>query len=192
MDNTAQNNANDDVQAQTQPQQPFQATNVVAQTPPVQPQAQPAVRTPLDNVQQPSIAIPQPVPIGSLNKEAELAPVSDFVKPVETPIVKDKEVTEAGVIEVTQRVELSREHKEIGIEPSPEATPVKIMSPAEENQLPMTQLQAAQVIKKGSGMTNLGKHFEGVYFVDSLYALAVLMVKHFKKIHRGILKKGNS
>jgi hypothetical protein len=172
MDNTAQNNANDDAQAKVQPQPQPQAP--VSQAPTIQPQ-------------------PQPAPVGSMNKEAELAPVSDFVKPAETPAVKDKEVAEAGVTEVTQSVELSKEHKEIGIEPAAEATPVKIPSQqSEENKLPMTQLQAAQVIKKGPGMTNLGKHFEGIYFVDSIYALAVLMVKHFKKMHRNIFKKGNS
>jgi len=41
-------------------------------------QAQPAPRSPLDNVlPQPQ---PQPMPTGSLNKEAEMATVSDFVK----------------------------------------------------------------------------------------------------------------
>jgi hypothetical protein len=153
-----------------------------------QSQAQPAVRTPLDNVPKPQQ--PQPVPVGSLHKEAEMAPVSDYVKPTETSPIKDTEVVEAGVSEVSQRVELNKEHEKIGIRPSAEATPVKIEDKSEEENLPMTQVQASQAIKKGAGFINLGKHFEGIYFVDSIYALAVLMVKHFKQMHRRLLKKG--
>ena len=75
-------------------------------------------------------------------------------------------MVESGVTEVSQRVELNQEHEKIGIRPSAEATPVKIEDKSEEDNLPMTQVQAGQVIKKGSGFTNLGKHFEGIYFVD--------------------------
>ena len=156
-----------------------------------QSQAQPAVRTPLDNVlPQPPVVSQQPVPTGSLNKEAEMAPVSDFVRPTETAAVRDKEVAEAGVTEVLQSVELSKEHEQIGVKPSAEMTPVKIESASEDIQLPMTQAQASKFIKKGAGNINLSKHFEGIYFIDSVYALAVLMVKHFKQVHRKLLKKG--
>jgi len=146
----------------------------------VQPQAQPAVRTPLDNVQQaPAVPAQQPVPTGSLNKEAELAPVADFVKPTEMPAVKDREVAEAGVTEITQSVELSREHEQIGIKPSAEATPVKIKDSSGEDHLPLTQTQAAQVVKKNKNIRS------------SIVWLAILMLKNFKKMHWKLLKKGN-
>jgi hypothetical protein len=142
-------------------------------------QAQPAVRTPLDNVQQPPVVNPQqPVPTGSLHKEAELAPVSDFVKPTEMPAVKDKEVAEAGVQEVSSAPELTREHEQIGVKPSAEVTPVKIVDSSEEDNLPMTKVQATQVVKKSKNIRS------------SIVWLAILMLKHFKRMHRKLWKKG--
>lgn len=141
-----------------------------------QPQAQPAVRTPLDNVS-PQPQQPQPAPTGSLHKEAELAPVSDFVTLSEKPAIKDKEVAEAGVVEVSQSPELSKEHEQIGVKPSAEATPVKI-EPSEEIELPLDQRQAQKVIKANK---NTGY---------SIVWLAILMLKHFKKMHRKLLGKG--
>ena len=149
-----------------------------------QSQAQPAVRTPLDSVlpQSPvvgqGVSAQQPVPTGSLNKEAELAPVSDFVKPSETPVVKDKEVAEAGVAEVTQGVELSKEHEQIGVKPSAEATPVKIEDLGESIQYPLDQTEAQKIVK-----TNKSSR-------SSIVWMAILMLKHFKRIHRRLLGKG--
>lgn len=149
MDNTAQNQTNDKTQAQVQ-------TQPVAQT----------------SIQPPT------VPVGSVNKEVEMAPVSDFVKPSETPVIKDKEVAEAGVAEVSQTPELSKEHEQIGIKPSAEATPVKINESGPEDNLPLTQVQAAQTVKKNKNIKS------------SIVWLAILMLKHFKKIHRKLLKGG--
>jgi hypothetical protein len=144
-----------------------------------QAQAQPAVRTPLDNIQQPQVVVPQqPVITGSLHKEAEIAPVSDFVKPSEAPAIKDREVAEAGVSEVTQHVELSREHEQIGIKPSAEATPVRVENPSEDANWPMTQVQATQVTKANKNIKS------------SIVWLAILMLKNFKKAHRRLLRKG--
>lgn len=114
---------------------------------------------------------------GSINKEAEMAPVGDFVKPSETPLVKDREVAEAGVKEVLQSAELTKEHERIGVKPSAEATPVQI-EPSGNVQLPMTQVQATQVLQKSKNIK------------DSLVWLAILMIKHFKKMHRKLLKGG--
>jgi hypothetical protein len=119
---------------------------------------------------------PQPTPTGSLNKEAEVASVSDFVKPTETPAVKDREVAEAGVAEVTQGVELSKEHERIGIRQAAETTPIKL-EPSEKIQLPLDQMQAQQVVKTNKSSKS------------SIVWLAILMLKHFKKMRRKLLGK---
>jgi hypothetical protein len=119
---------------------------------------------------------PQPTPTGSLNKEAEAAAVSDFVTLSEKPIVKDKEVAEAGVAEVTQGVELSKEHEQIGVRQAAETTPVKI-EPSEKIQLPFDQTQAQQVVKTNKNSKS------------SIVWLAILMLKHFKKMRRKLLGK---
>jgi len=153
MDDTAQkpNQTSDDAQTQAQ----SQPQAVVNQTP----------------VQQ------QSTPVGSLNKEAELAPVADFVKPTETPAIKDKEVAEAGVSEVSQRVELSREHELMGLRHAAETTPVKIDNPIEKVQLPLDQTQAQQVVKTNKNSKS------------SIVWMAILMLKHFKQMQRKLLKK---
>jgi hypothetical protein len=172
MDDTAQKQANDSTQPQVQ--------------------AQPAVRTPLDNVMpQPPVVIqtaaqpqpqavdqPQAAPVGSMHKEAELAPVSDFVKLTETSPIKDKEVAEAGVAEVLSAPELTREHEQIGVKASAEATPVKIEDPVDSIRLPMNEIQASQITK---GRTNIR---------SSVIWLAILMLKHFKQMRRNLSEKG--
>jgi hypothetical protein len=135
-------------------------------------------QTPPQPVNQASPVQPQVAPLGSLNKEAELAPVSDFVRPTETPAVKDREVTEAGVTEVSTLPELSKEHEQIGIKPSAEATPVTIETPSEDTNWPMTQVQATQVTKQNKNIRS------------SIVWLAILMLKNFKKMHRKLLRRG--
>ena len=142
-----------------------------------QSQAQPAVRTPLDNIQ-PQPQQPQPMPTGSLNKEAEMAPVSDFVKPTETAVVKDKEVVEAGVAEVLQSVELNKEHEQIGVKPSAENTPVKVEDSGDKIQYPLDQTEAQKIVNTNN---NTG---------SSIVWMAILMLKHFKRMHRKLLGKG--
>jgi hypothetical protein len=129
-----------------------------------------------DNIQSQAQPQPQPTPTGSLNKEAEVASVSDFVKPTETPAVKDREVAEAGVTEITQGVELSKEHERIGIRQAAETTPVKL-EPSEKIQLPLDQMQAQQVVKTNKSSKS------------SIVWLAILMLKHFKKMRRKLLGK---
>jgi hypothetical protein len=162
MDDTAQKQTNDDNQ---------QPVSLVGQGPlgGVQPQSQP--------VDQP-VSQPQVTPIGSMHKEAELAPVSDFVKLSETPAVKDREVAEAGVKEISQTPELTKEHEQIGVRPSAEVTPVKIEESSESSRMPMTQVQATQIAKKNKNIKS------------SIVWLAILMLKNFKKMHRKLLKKG--
>jgi hypothetical protein len=138
-----------------------------------QTQAQPAVRTPLDNVPQPE---PPVIPVGSTNKEVELAPVSDYVVATEKPIVKDKEVAESGVTEVPQGVELGKEHEQIGVKNAAETTPVKT-EPSNKVQLPLEQAEAQKIVKTNKNTRS------------SIVWLAILMLKHFKKLHRKLLGK---
>jgi hypothetical protein len=142
-----------------------------------QSQAQPAVRTPLDNIQ-PQSQQTVPVPTGSLNKEAEMAPVSDFVKPTETSVIKDKEVAEAGVAEVLQSIELSKEHEQIGVKPSAENTPVKVEDSGNKIQYPLDQTEAEKIVNtnKSTG--------------SSIVWMAILMLKHFKSMHRKLIGRG--
>jgi hypothetical protein len=168
MDDTAQNKnqtqAGDDVQVQVQP--------VV----PVQPLAQPQPQTQ-----------PQVIPTGTANKEVEMAPVSDFVKPSETAVIKDKEVAEAGIIEAERGIKLEEAHEKLGVRLAAESTPVKTQ-PSGLVQLPMDEKEAEQAAKKGPGHNvNLEKFFEGIFFADSVYGFAVLMLKHLKKIHGKII-----
>jgi hypothetical protein len=165
MDDTAQKQPSDN----TQP-----PVSLVGQGPlgGAQPPFQPADQT--------AVSQPQVAPIGSVHKEAELAPVSDFVKLSEAPVVKDREVSEAGVKEVVQTPELTKEHEQIGVKPSAEITPVKIESLSESSRMPMTQVQAAQIAKKNKNIKS------------SIVWLAILMLKNFKKMHRKLLKKGVS
>ncbi|HUD09209.1 MAG TPA: hypothetical protein VMR77_00155 [Patescibacteria group bacterium] len=158
MDDTAQkqNQTNDNVRAQVQPRVP------------VQPQQQPQ---------------PQVAPVGTTNKEIETAPVSDYVKPSEK-IVIDKEVTDAGIVEAEREIKIEEEHEKMGVRMSAESTPVKT-EPTGAVQLPMDEKEARKSAKKGPGHNiNLEKFFEGIFFADSVYGLAVLMLKHLKRIHK--------
>jgi hypothetical protein len=161
MDDTAQkqNQANDNtqVQAQPQPQVPVQP---VAQTP-----------------------SPEPItPTGTTKKEAEMAPVSDYVRPSEPEPIKDKEVVEAGIAEAERGIKLEEVHEKMGVRLSAESTPVKTQ-PSGMVQLPLDEKEAEKLVKKGPGHNiNLEKFIDGLFFADSVYGLAQLMMKHFKRI----------
>jgi hypothetical protein len=142
-----------------------------------QSQAKPAVRTPLDNIQ-PQPQQPQSAPTGSLNKEAEMAPVSDFVKPSEAAVIKDREVAEAGIAEVRQSVELNKEHEQIGVKPSAENTPVKVDDSGDKIQYPLDQNQAQKIVKNNKSSKS------------SIVWMAILMLKHFKSMHRKLIGRG--
>jgi hypothetical protein len=160
MDDTAQkpNQTNNNVLSQSQPPVP------------VQPQPQPQV-----------------APVGTANKEVGVAPVSDFVKPSEQEPIKDKEVAEAGVVEVEKEIKLEEAHEKMGVRLSGEATPVKT-EPTGAVQLPMDEKEAQKTTKKGPGHNfNLEKFFEGIFFADSIYGFAVLMLKHLKRIHQKLI-----
>jgi len=139
-----------------------------------------------DNVQVPVPLQPQPqvTPTGTVNKEVEAAPTSDFIKPSETVAIKDREVAEAGIVEAEREIKLEEAHEKMGVRLSAESTPVKT-EPTSKVQLPMDEKEAGKFAKKGPGHNfNLEKFFEGVFFADSVYGLAILMLKHLKRIHK--------
>jgi hypothetical protein len=160
MDDTAQNNnqVSDDVQAQVQP----------SVQPPVPVQSQPQ---------------PQITPTGTANKEVGVVPIGDYVRASEAAVIKDREVSDAGVLEVEKEIKLEEAHEKMGVRLSAESTPVKT-EPTGMVQLPMDEKEAQKTIKTGPGRNiNLEKFFDGIFFADSVYGFAVLMAKHLKRIH---------
>lgn len=93
--------------------------------------------------------VQQPLnPVSTPQKEVEMAPVSDYLAPsaeIES-IIKDKEVTDAGVKEVSQTPHLTEEHFKTGIKHAAESTPV-LREPTGQVKLPMSQDQAQQQAK---------------------------------------------
>ncbi len=166
MDDTAQkqNQVNDDAQVQVQPQPQVPAQSVI-QAPPQAPVT----------------------PTGTTNKEVEMAPVSDYVRPSESEPIKDKEVVEAGIAEAEREIKLEEVHEKMGVRLSAESTPVKTQ-PSGTVQLPLDEKEAEKLVKKGPGHNiNLEKFFEGLFFANSVYGLAQLMMKHFKRIHSKLI-----
>jgi hypothetical protein len=131
-----------------------------------------------DKVQSQTQPQPQPqvTPVGTVNKEVEAGTASDYVMPSEPEIVKEKEVKEVGVKEVLEAPRLTKEQERVGIKPSAETTPVP-SQPSGNVQLPMTQAQAKQVAQKNKNIRS------------SIVWLAILMLKHFKKVHRKLMGK---
>jgi hypothetical protein len=160
MDDTAQKQklASDNAPVQAQPSVP------------VQPQVQPQ---------------PQVAPTGTANKEVEVAPVSDFVKPSEPEPIKDREVAEAGIVEAEKQIKLEEAHEQMEVSLAAESTPVKT-EPTSVVQLPSEQ-EAKKIVRKGPRNFNLEKFFSGVFFADSIYGFAILMLKHLKRIHKKLV-----
>jgi hypothetical protein len=145
-------------------------------------QPQPVVPPP---VQPPVPAQPQTSSVGTANKE--VAPVGDYVRASEAAVIKDREVSDAGVVEVEKEIKLEEAHEKMGVRLSAESTPVKTQ-PSGMVQLPMDEKEAQKVIKAGPGHNiNVEKFFEGIFFANSVYGLAVLMAKHLKRIHHKLL-----
>jgi hypothetical protein len=130
---------------------------------------------------------PQAPAVGATNKEVEKASVSNFIRPSEPEPIKDREVAEAGIIEAEREIKLEEAHEKMGVRLSAESTPVKT-EPTGLVQLPMDEEEAKKAAKKGPGHNiNLEKFFEGIFFADSVYGFAVLMLKHLKSIHKKLV-----
>ena len=128
----------------------------------------------------------QVTPTGTANKEIEVAPVSDFIRPSEPEPIKDQEVVDVGVAAIEKEMKLEEVHEKMGVKLAAESTPVKT-EPTGMVQLP-DEKEAEGMAKKGPGHNiNLEKFFEGIFFADSVYGFAILMLKHLKRIHGKII-----
>jgi hypothetical protein len=146
---------------------------------------QPAGQSPLGGTSQPQPQT-QVTPVGSANKEIGVSSVNDSIRASEAAVIKDREVSDAGVIEVEKEIKLEKVHEKMGVRLSAESTPVKT-EPTGMVQLPMDEKEVDKVIKKGPGNFNLPKFFEGIFFADSIYGFAILMAKHLKRIHKKLI-----
>lgn len=135
-----------------------------------------------DQVQKPNNPSQQPVPsVSSLNKE--IGPSnSSYVLASESEPKLSEEVKSVGVETVSQDLNLTNEHIDVGIKPSFPKPEVKL---TENVQLPtdkLTEEQAREIVKQGEGSElDVGKHFDGIYHAPSILGLAVLKLKELSR-----------
>ncbi len=101
---------------------------------------------------------------------------TEWIKPSEKKPEIHPEIAEAGIKEVSELPELKEDHKKAGIELAKESTPVST-EPLGIVELPMTQTQASNIVKKNKDATN------------ALVWLAILVLKQIKKMHGKLLNK---
>lgn len=119
-------------------------------------------------------------PVSSPQKE-QIEPVlgqtpPEWVKPSEKEPEIHPEIAEAGIKETSELPELKEDHKKAGIELAKESTPVST-EPLGIVELPMTQAQASNIVKKNKDSAN------------ALVWLAILVLKQIKKMHGKLLNK---
>ena len=105
-------------------------------------------------------------PVGSVSKEVEKAPVSDYVEVSDKEPKLHPEVAETGVEVVSERPPLTVEHKDLGIK---ESIPEPATEPTGSVQFPMTKQQADNVTKNDKKVTN------------SIFWLAISVIRQFLK-----------
>lgn len=135
-----------------------------------------------DQVQKPSNPSQQPVPsVSSVNKETGPSN-SSYVLASESEPKLNEDVKSAGVETVSQDLNLTKEHTDVGIKPSFPKPEVKL---TENVQLPtdkLTEEQAREIVKQGEGSElDVGKHFDGIYHAPSILGLAVLKLKELSR-----------
>ncbi len=147
MDNTAQSSNQD--QTQVVPQV---APSVAPQVAPVTP-----------------VSVPQKEAGPAFSKTVQQ---EDYIRPSEVEPIIHPEVSEHGVEAVSdhESLQLTDEHKKIGIESAKESTPVATQ-PTGRVQLPMTEEEAKQAVKIHKKVS------------DSIVWLAQLILKHAKMAH---------
>ena len=125
-----------------------------------------------DNSVQPVSDQNQVTPSGSsLNKE--VGSVSDYVSHSEQAPKIEQELKEAGVETVSETPQLTQAHEQIGVKLSPESSKPNLETPIGQA-VPMSQAKAEQVIKTNKNIR------------DSILWFAILMLKNFKKMGRGL------
>jgi hypothetical protein len=124
------------------------------------------------NATEPASDQNQVTPSGSsLNKE--VGSVSDYVSHSEQAPKIDTEVKEAGVEAVSETPQLTQAHEQIGVKLSPESSKPNLEASAGQT-MPMSQTKAQQVVKTNKNIR------------DSILWFAILMLKNFKKMGRGL------
>lgn len=117
----------------------------------------------------------QPVatPLSAPQKEQQpvASETSEFIKPSEAEPIIHPELAEAGVEKVKEVPDLTLEDKKAGLSAAKESVPVST-APSGLVQLPMTEEEARQTIKKTS-------------ISDSRHWLAVLVEKVFQLLKYG-------
>ena len=119
---------------------------------------------------------------GGPGKEAE-KPISSFISHSERPPIIEKEVANVGVEAVSEKPEITKEHEQVGIKPSLENN-IPELEPSGKVKLPLTKDEAEKIVAKDKGQItkDFGEHQEGNYFMPSALGLAMLVLKHIKKI----------
>lgn len=89
-------------------------------------------------------------PVGSTSKETEpvSAPVSEYVKLSERQPEIDQELADLGVKEVSDKPNLTSEHKELGVDHAGLHVPVAT-SPSGKITMPMSEEEVAEKLKTG-------------------------------------------
>jgi len=160
MDDTAQNIKNPIVQPN--PSQPVSAADQKI------------------NVQQ---QVTKVVPISSsMNKEVGGA--SEVVRRSEEELKLDAEIEKAGVKPSEPEVP---EHKDVGMTPSAES--VKPNLEPTGTVTVITQDEAKKIVKKERVSLGIREQGESIYFIASVYGLASIILKNFKKMHTKIKNK---
>lgn len=122
-------------------------------------------KNPKTTTQQPA-ADPAQVPVSAPHKEAEVPPVSNFVKHSETEPVLDEEVEKAGVEKISEELKITPEHEQIGIRPGSDSIQPSL-EPSGAVRLPMTEEEALKIIKTDKNLADsllwLAKLIERIY-----------------------------
>jgi len=109
----------------------------------------------------------------SLNKE--VGSVSDFVVHSEQAPKIEQELKEAGVEAVSETPKLTEVHEKIGVKLSPESSKPNLENePSSTQSMPISQASAQQIVKTNKNIK------------DSILWFAILMLKNFKKMGRGL------
>lgn len=132
---------------------------------------QPLVNTPPSPVSPPQKEQVEPI-LGQATSEAILKP-EGWIEPSEKEPQIHPEVAEAGVERVSSTPELTPEAQKTGLRLAKESTPVSTQ-PSGAVQLPISEQKSKNILRFHKKVAN------------SVTWLAVLVLKHFKKIHRKI------
>ncbi|MBU2632806.1 hypothetical protein KKG52_03755 [Patescibacteria group bacterium] len=110
---------------------------------------------------------------GSLAKEAEPISTGPLLTSSEQDPNIEQEVKEAGVEKVSEKLQLTKEHEQIGVKHASSTTPVNL-EPQKTIGLPMPVTKAREVIKTHKKVA------------DSILWMAKTVIRQFKK---GIIKE---